>query len=131
VKYYVQNSLTFFFKIEFIHVMQIWIFSIITPVFSVTWSFRNYSICCSKHLLLLLLLLSMLKTVVLLNIYVETVINIYSGFLMNIKNSIIYFFFNLTPEFWHNLPLRWENGPHFQKCSYFNEIFRLYFHVAL
>jgi len=31
---------------------QSWIFSIITPVFSVTWSFRNDSnllICCSRH----------------------------------------------------------------------------------
>jgi len=25
------------------HVMQSWIFSIISPVFSVTWSFRNHS----------------------------------------------------------------------------------------
>ncbi len=34
----------------FIPVMQSWISGIITPVFSVTWSFRNHSnmmICCS------------------------------------------------------------------------------------
>ncbi len=33
--------------------MQIWIFSIITPVFSITWSFRNHSnmlICCSINI---------------------------------------------------------------------------------
>jgi len=33
--------------------MQSWIFSIITPVFSVTWSFRNHSnvmICCSRNI---------------------------------------------------------------------------------
>ncbi len=32
---------------------QSWIFSIITPVFSVTWSFRNHSnmlICCSRNI---------------------------------------------------------------------------------
>jgi len=32
---------------------QNWIFSIITPVFSVTWSFRNHSdmwICCSRNI---------------------------------------------------------------------------------
>jgi len=42
---------------SFIPVIQSWIFSIITPGFSVTWSFRNHSnmmICCSKHLLLFL-----------------------------------------------------------------------------
>ncbi len=58
-----------YFKIEFIPVMQSWNFSIVSQVFSVTWSFRNHSnmmICCSKHFLLL----SVLKTVVLLNIYV-------------------------------------------------------------
>jgi len=52
---------------------QSWIFSIITSVFSVTWSFRNHSnmlIWCFKNHFLL----SMLKTVVLLNIFVETVI---------------------------------------------------------
>ncbi len=40
-----------FIKSKFIPVMQIWIFSIITPIFSVTWSFRNHSnilICCSR-----------------------------------------------------------------------------------
>ncbi len=41
--------------------MQSWIFSIITLVFSVTWSFRNHD-----------LLFSMLKTVVLLNILGRT-----------------------------------------------------------
>ncbi len=33
--------------------IQSWIFSIITPVFSVTWSFRNHStmqICCSRNI---------------------------------------------------------------------------------
>ncbi len=50
----------------------------ITPVFSVTWSFRNHvntDLLLNKHFLLL----SMLKTVVLLHIFVKTVIHI-SGF---------------------------------------------------
>ncbi len=54
-------------------------FRIIIPVFSVTWSFRNHSdmlICCSKTFLLL----SMLKAVVQLNIFVETVINVFLYF---------------------------------------------------
>ncbi len=36
---------------SFIPLMQSWIFTIISPVFSVTWSFRNHShimICCSR-----------------------------------------------------------------------------------
>ncbi len=39
--------------IIFIPVMKSWIFSIITPVFSVTWSFRNHTnmlICCSRNI---------------------------------------------------------------------------------
>jgi len=38
--------------VQFIPVMQSWIFSIITSVFSVTWSFRNHSnmqIYCSRN----------------------------------------------------------------------------------
>ncbi len=38
---------------QFITLMQSWIFSIITPVFSVTWSFRNhYNMmnCCSRNI---------------------------------------------------------------------------------
>ncbi len=43
----------------------------ITPVFSVTWSFRNHTNMLKKHVLL-----SMFKTVVLLNIYfLETVVH--------------------------------------------------------
>jgi len=37
--------------------MQIWIFSTITPVFSLTWSFRNHSnmlTCCSRNIWLLI-----------------------------------------------------------------------------
>ncbi len=48
-------------------------------LFSVTWSFRNHSnilICCLKHFLLV----SIFKTVMLLNIFVETVIHFFSGF---------------------------------------------------
>jgi len=59
-------------------VMQSWIFSIITPVFRVTWSFRNHSsvlMWCSKKLFLLL---SMLETLVVLHIYVKTINNIFS-----------------------------------------------------
>ncbi len=49
-------------KVSFIPVInQIWIFSIIAPVFSVTWSFRNHSdLLLKKHFLQL----SVLKTVV-------------------------------------------------------------------
>ncbi len=42
-------SILIYFKIYNIPVMQSWIFSIITPAFNVTWSFRNHSnmlICC-------------------------------------------------------------------------------------
>ncbi len=46
VKYYYNLkeclSILIYFKISFISVMQSWIFSIITPVFS-AWSFRNHS----------------------------------------------------------------------------------------
>ncbi len=57
----------------FFHVMQSRIFSIITPVFRVTWSFWNHTnmlISCWRHIVLL----SMLKTVMLLNIFVKTFI---------------------------------------------------------
>jgi len=40
------------FYLSFLNRNFSWIFSIITPVFSVTWSFRNHSnvmICCSRH----------------------------------------------------------------------------------
>ncbi len=47
VKYYYYLkyllSILIFFKMQFIPVMQSWIFSIITPVFSVTRSFTNHS----------------------------------------------------------------------------------------
>ncbi len=56
---------------------QSWIFSIITPVFSVTWSFRNIF----SHLIL-----SMLKTVELRNIFVETIIH----FLVNTMFTFIW-----------------------------------------
>ncbi len=56
--------------------MQSCIFSIITPVFSVTRSFRNHSNMLKKHFLVL----SLLKTFVLLNIFVETIIKKKSGF---------------------------------------------------
>ncbi len=45
-------SILIYIRMYFISVMQSWIFSIIIPVFSVTWSFRNHSnmlICCSRH----------------------------------------------------------------------------------
>ncbi len=42
-----------YYKMSFIPVMQSWIFSIITQVFTVTWSFRNHSnmlIGCSRNI---------------------------------------------------------------------------------
>ncbi len=66
--------------------MQSWIFSIITPVFNDTWSFKYNDL-----ILNIFLLLSMLKTVALLNIFVETVINFISRFFNEYKvqkNSI-------------------------------------------
>ncbi len=51
--------------------VQSWIFSILTPVFSVTWFIRTHSnmlICCSRKILLLI---SIFKPVVLLHIFVE------------------------------------------------------------
>ncbi len=70
------------FKIRFlfVHILKCnlflwwksWIFSIITLVFSVTWSFRNHAnLPLKKHLL------SMLKIVLRLHIFVETVIRNY------------------------------------------------------
>ncbi len=53
--------------------MQNCIFSTITPVFSVIWPFRNHSNMNIWHLKIYLLLLSMLKTVMLLYIFLETV----------------------------------------------------------
>ncbi len=54
--------------------MQNWIFTIITPVFSVTWFFRNHiELQLKKHFWLL----SMLKTVVLFNVLVEIVVFFY------------------------------------------------------
>ncbi len=52
----------------FIPVIQSWIFSIITPDFSVTWSFRNQyaDLVLRKHFFLL-----MLKMVVFINSFVE------------------------------------------------------------
>ncbi len=51
VKCYWINSLLFEYILKCnLFLMQSWIFSIITPVFSATWSFRNHSnmlICCS------------------------------------------------------------------------------------
>ncbi len=44
---------------------QSWIFSIITPVFSVTWSFRNHSnmlICCLRNIMCCLMLNIFLET---------------------------------------------------------------------
>ncbi len=66
--------------------MQSWIFSVITPVLSVTWSFRNHSfwyadLLLKKHLLLLLIL----KKIELVNIFVETVMQLFSGFFDEIE----------------------------------------------
>ncbi len=69
----------------FIPVMQSWILSIITPVFSVTWSSEIIVICLlKKHFLLL----SMLKIVVLLQIF-ETWYIFFQDSLMNIKFKLI------------------------------------------
>ncbi len=46
-------TVSIYFKMSFISVMQSWIFSIINPVFSVTWLVRNPSnmmICCSRNI---------------------------------------------------------------------------------
>ncbi len=53
LKYYYNFKQLFYILIYFIPVIQRWIFSIITPVFSVTWSFRNHSnmlISCSRNI---------------------------------------------------------------------------------
>ncbi len=50
-----------YFKYIFFSVMQSWIFSIITLVFSVTWSFRNHSnmlICCSRNIIIIIIIIS-------------------------------------------------------------------------
>jgi len=79
--------------------MHFWIVSIITPVFSVTWTFRNYStilnLVFKKHLL------SILKTVVLLNIVVETMFFFQdSPFLFHIwiKNLLLSILITFNPS---------------------------------
>jgi len=60
--------------VKCIPVMQSWISTIITPVFSVTWSFRNHSnmlICCSRNISYYY---QCWKQFLMLNIFVETVI---------------------------------------------------------
>ncbi len=64
---------------------QSWIFSIITPVFSVTWSFRNHSDtliwCLGKNIIYILIISkSMLKTAALLNMYCDL---FFQDYLMN------------------------------------------------
>ncbi len=90
----------FYFKMQFIPLMQIWIFCIITPVFSVTWSFRNYSnmlICCSLNFFVLL---SMLKTVLLLYIFVEIVLYFLQDSMMNRKSKRTVFICNIIIAFY-------------------------------
>ncbi len=65
------NCFLLYFKMLFILVMQIWIFSIITQVFIVTWSFRNSSnmlIWCSKIMSSFLLLMHKRTTFINLDI---------------------------------------------------------------
>ncbi len=76
-------SIWIYFKVSFIPEMQSWIFSIITPVLSVTWSFRIHSeMLLKKHFIL-----SMLK-IVLLIIFVETVIYIFDEY--DVQNNSMY-----------------------------------------
>ncbi len=90
----IQNNCLNIFKNTINYLMQSWIFSVITPGFSVTWSFRNHflfifiDILKYKLIVFLIynfLLLSMLKTVVLLNIFVEIMIHLFQDYLMNGK----------------------------------------------
>ncbi len=95
-------KMTIFYLNIFLH-DQSCIFSIITPVFSVTWSSEIILIClfaAQKHFLLLW----MLKKVVLLHIFVETVIHFFRilwwieqeqclfGFFVNINVFYCHFF---------------------------------------
>ncbi len=70
VNYYYNLNNCFYFniyyKMSFIPVMQSWIFNIITPVFSVTRSLRTHSN------ILIWWILSILKTIELVHIFVET-----------------------------------------------------------
>ncbi len=80
-------------------VMELWIWRIwrdyiITPVFSVTWSFRNHTntlISCKKHLVL-----PMLKTVVLFNILKETMVHFSEDYFMNIHSERKEFILNIN-----------------------------------
>ncbi len=78
----------------FFFLLLCWIFSIVTPVFSVTWSFRNqYNmlICCSRNISCYYLII---KKVVLLCIFVETVIVLFQDSFMNRKFKRTEFIWN-------------------------------------
>ncbi len=70
--------------------MQCWIFSTITQVFSVTWSFRNHSnmlICCSRNISSHY---QYWKWLCCLYFFVETMILIFLDSLMNRKSSVFF-----------------------------------------
>ncbi len=78
------------FKIEFIHVIKNRIFSVITSVFSVTWSFRNHSnmlIYCSRNISDYY---QCWKQFLLFNICVETVIH-YNYYTLYFSKLIVLF----------------------------------------
>ncbi len=78
-----------FLKYDLFNVMQSWIFSIITPVFIVTWSSEIILICWFETFVFLLVL----KTVVLLHIG-----NVWN--MWKICDTFIFLFFLLTRNVW-------------------------------
>ncbi len=71
-----------YFKILIIPVMQSWIFSIITPDFSVTRSFRNHS-----NMLIWLLMLKSIVLLVLLHLFQDSLIILFKIFyVINVFN---------------------------------------------
>ncbi len=84
--------------------MQSWIFCIITPVLSVTWSFRNHCnmlICCSQNFFYY----AWRKKILLCNIFVQIH---FSGFFdqYKVQKNSIYFLINV--HFWTmHKPLCW------------------------
>ncbi len=93
--------------------MQSWLFSSITPVFSVTWSFRNHFLMCWFVAQLLRVLMFIMVLIIInfkhcfscLHFFVETMIHIFLRIIWGIENSKeqslfeIYFFCDVINAF--------------------------------
>ncbi len=104
------NIMKYYYNLkELFSIMQSWILSIINPDFSVTWSFRNYSdMLNAAQQTFIISTVSVLKTVELLNIFVEIFFRIlwwiesskeqhlFEIFCNNVKVSVTFLQFNAS-----------------------------------